>query len=71
MKHTNKRHCKYFDSIADLYADKIEQLLKNGYRDVFLVTDHGFVLQRFRESMIKLMLTLNKKFIKVKGISEL
>jgi len=35
---------KYFDKVSELYAAKIEQLLKNGYQNVYLVTDHGFVL---------------------------
>ncbi|NJY61423.1 PglZ domain-containing protein [Salinimicrobium sp. CDJ15-81-2] len=35
---------KYFDKVALLYAEKIAQLLKNGYQNVYLVTDHGFVL---------------------------
>jgi len=35
---------KYFDQVADTFATKIEQLLKNGYHNVYLVTDHGYVL---------------------------
>ena len=35
---------KYFDGVKQFYISKIEQLLKNGYKNVYLVTDHGFVL---------------------------
>ena len=35
---------KYFDLVAGIFATKIEQLFKNGYQNVYLVTDHGFVL---------------------------
>lgn len=35
---------KFFDKVSDTYATKIEQLLKNGYQHVYLVTDHGYVL---------------------------
>ncbi|MBD0402934.1 PglZ domain-containing protein [Flammeovirga sp. EKP202] len=45
---------KYFDSIASLYAQKIEQLLQNGYSEVHLVTDHGFVLTGLLEESDKI-----------------
>ena len=35
---------KYFDTVAGLFAEKVEQLLQNGYQNVYLLTDHGFVL---------------------------
>lgn len=35
---------KFFDKVSDTYASKIEQLFKNGYQHVYLVTDHGYVL---------------------------
>ena len=45
---------KYFDQVAGIFATKIEQLLKNGYRNVYLVTDHGFVLTGILESSDKI-----------------
>jgi hypothetical protein len=45
---------KYFDQVANLYAIKIEQLLKNGYKNVYLVTDHGFVLTGILENSDKI-----------------
>jgi hypothetical protein len=45
---------KYFDLLADLYARKIEQLLKNGYQHVYLLTDHGFVLTGLLEESDKI-----------------
>ena len=45
---------KYFDKVANLYAEKIEQLLKNGYQSVYLVTDHGFVLTGVLENSDKI-----------------
>jgi hypothetical protein len=50
---------KYFDSVADLYAQKIEQLLKNGYKNVYLVTDHGFVLTGVLENSDKIEVDFN------------
>jgi hypothetical protein len=35
---------QFFDKVSDVYASKIEQLFKNGYQHVYLVTDHGYVL---------------------------
>jgi hypothetical protein len=45
---------KYFDEVADLYARKIEQLLHNGYKNVYLITDHGFVLTGILENSDKI-----------------
>jgi hypothetical protein len=45
---------KYFDDVSDLYAKKIEQLLYNGYLNVYLVTDHGFVLTGVLENADKI-----------------
>lgn len=45
---------KFFDIVASLYAKKIEQLLHNGYRNVYLVTDHGFVLTGILENADKI-----------------
>lgn len=35
---------KFISEIEDVFSKKIEQLLKNKYQKVYLVTDHGFVL---------------------------
>lgn len=45
---------KYFDQVAGIFAAKIEQLLKNGYQNVYLVTDHGFVLTGILENSDKI-----------------
>ena len=45
---------KYFKDVAKLYVNKIEQLLKNGYENVYLVTDHGFVLTGILENSTKI-----------------
>ena len=45
---------KYFDNVADTYANKIQQLLRNGYKNVYLVTDHGFTLTGILENSNKI-----------------
>ena len=35
---------KYFPETESFFAERIELLLKNGYKKVYLITDHGFVL---------------------------
>jgi hypothetical protein len=55
---------KYFDDVADLYARKIEQLLRNGYQHVYLVTDHGFVLTGLLENADKIEVNFNSKVSK-------
>ncbi|OMP32276.1 hypothetical protein [Mangrovimonas sp. DI 80] len=45
---------KYFDQVAATYASKIKQLLQNGYKQVYLVTDHGFTLSGILESSDKI-----------------
>jgi len=45
---------KYFERIADTYVDKITQLLKNGYPNVYLVTDHGYTLTGILENSDKI-----------------
>jgi hypothetical protein len=45
---------KYFDQVAGIFASKIEQLFKNGYHNVYLVTDHGFVLTGILENSDKI-----------------
>lgn len=50
---------KYFDQVAALFATKIEQLLRNGYKNVYLVTDHGFVLTGVLENSDKIEVNFN------------
>jgi hypothetical protein len=45
---------KYFEEIASFYAKKIELLLQIGYANVYLVTDHGFVLTGILENSTKI-----------------
>lgn len=40
----NNKALKYFKEAENTFASKIELLLKNGYKKVYLITDHGFVL---------------------------
>ena len=35
---------KYFPDSIDFFAEKIQTLLESGYKRVFLISDHGFVL---------------------------
>jgi hypothetical protein len=35
---------KYFPESVEFFAEKIELLLRNGYKKVYLISDHGFVL---------------------------
>lgn len=46
---------KYFDQVASTFATKIEQLFKNGYQNVYLVTDHGFVLTGILDNSDKIV----------------
>ena len=52
---------KYFDKVALIFADKIKQLLKNGYQQVYLVTDHGFTLTGILESSDKIEVDITGK----------
>lgn len=45
---------KYFDQVASIFADKIKQLLKNGYKQVYLLTDHGYTLTGVLENSDKI-----------------
>lgn len=45
---------KYFDEVALTYAKKIKQLLQNGYKQVYLVTDHGYTLTGILENADKI-----------------
>jgi hypothetical protein len=40
----NNKALKYFPDSEKYFAQKIEFLLNNGYKKVYLITDHGFVL---------------------------
>ena len=40
----NNKALKYFPEAENYFAQKIELLLSNGYKKVYLITDHGFVL---------------------------
>lgn len=40
----NNKALKYFPDSEEYFAKRIEFLLKNGYKKVYLITDHGFVL---------------------------
>jgi hypothetical protein len=50
---------KYFDIVANTYAQKIKQLLQNGYNQVYLVTDHGFTLTGVLENSDKIDVTFS------------
>lgn len=52
---------KFFDKVADTYATKIEQLFKNGYEHVYLVTDHGYVLTGLLTDSDKIEVTFSGK----------
>ncbi|MGO4921400.1 hypothetical protein [Maribacter spongiicola] len=45
---------KYFDAVANTFAQKIKQLLQNGYKQVYLITDHGFTLTGVLENSDKI-----------------
>ena len=45
---------KYFDDVAKTFAAKIQQLLQNGYKNVYLVTDHGYTLTGILENSDKI-----------------
>ena len=40
----NNKALKYFAESENTFAKKIELMLNNGYKKVYLITDHGFVL---------------------------
>ena len=51
---------KYFDITAHTYVQKIKQLLQNGYKQVYLVTDHGFTLTGVLEDSDKIDVTFSE-----------
>ena len=50
---------KYFDQVAATFAAKIKQLLQNGYKQVYLMTDHGFTLTGILENSDKIEVNFN------------
>lgn len=50
---------KYFDQVASTYATKIKQLMQNGYKHVYLVTDHGYTLTGILENSDKIEVSFN------------
>ena len=40
----NNKALKYFPEAEKYFAERIDMLLNNGYKKVYLITDHGFVL---------------------------
>ena len=55
---------KYFNQVAETFASKIKQLLQNGYKQVYLITDHGYTLTGVLEESDKITVgfkgTVNK-----------
>lgn len=56
-----QRALKYFDQMANTLAEKIRQLLRNGYQRVYLVADHGFVLTGLLEESDKIEVQISGK----------
>ena len=52
---------KFFDTVVEVYASKIDQLFKNGYDEVYLVTDHGYVLTGILENSDKIEVSVPGK----------
>jgi hypothetical protein len=50
---------KYFPETINFFAEKITQLLKSGYNNVYLITDHGFVLTGLLNESDKIAVTYN------------
>jgi hypothetical protein len=51
---------KYFGDTIDFFAQKISQLLHNGYSKVYLITDHGFVLTGLLTEADKITIALSQ-----------
>ncbi|MDG4950735.1 hypothetical protein NLM59_07345 [Weeksellaceae bacterium KMM 9724] len=68
---------KYFDSVANTYAAKIKQLLRNGYKQVYLLTDHGYTLTGILDNSDKIEVQLssdaakNERYIRTKKRQEI
>ena len=52
---------KLFSEFEEILTDKIKQLLKMNYKDVYLVTDHGFVLTGLLEASDKITANIKGK----------
>ncbi len=50
---------KYFNEVISFMAEKIQQILKNGYSKVYLISDHGFVLTGLLTEADKISLAIN------------
>jgi hypothetical protein len=50
---------KYFPETISFFAEKITQLLKSGYNNVYLITDHGFVLTGLLSESDKIAVSYN------------
>jgi len=60
----NNKALKYFGDAEKFFASKIEMLLKNGYKKVYMITDHGFVLTGQLRESDKIEVSFNgKKFV--------
>jgi hypothetical protein len=55
---------RYFDKVAEIFALKIQQLLLNGYKQVYLVTDHGYTLTGILENSDKIEVNFTGKINK-------
>lgn len=55
---------KYFSETELFFTDKIELLLKNGYKKVYLITDHGFVLSGILSDADKISVDFSGQSIK-------
>lgn len=60
----NNKALKFFAEAEKFFATKIEMLLKNGYKKVFIITDHGFVLTGQLHNSDKIEVNFHgKKFV--------
>lgn len=60
----NNKALKYFAEAEQFFAAKIEMLLKNGYKKVYMIADHGFVLTGQLKESDKIEVNFQgKKFI--------
>lgn len=57
----NNKALKYFPEAESYFAQKIEMLLNNGYKKVYLITDHGFVLTGYLTEADKVVVDFKGK----------
>ena len=57
----NNKALKYFPEAENYFAQKIELLLNNGYKKVYLITDHGFVLTGYLTEADKINVAFSGK----------